>query len=105
MMEEVGVGFEADVEFVEVVAGVEVERAGEGDFFGNFSGGGEGAVAGVPVVDEGDFGDVTQLGGAGEIEVDIFEGFLFCRSWDTEGEEGGGGAVVEKEEVRLRRKT
>ena len=92
-LKEVGSGLQADIESVEMVAGFELETAAQGEFFAEFFGGGEGAVAGASVVFERDFVDV---GGTRENEIDRLKSLLFCGGGNPEGDQLCFGVVGEK---------
>jgi hypothetical protein len=91
-VKEVGSGLQADIESVGMVTGGEIEVSAKGDFFAEFLGGGEGAVARSSVVFEGDFVDV---GGIRENEFDRFKSLLFCGGGNAEGDQLCFGAVGE----------
>ncbi len=92
-LKEVGSGLQADIESVEMVAGFKFETAAQGEFFADFLGGGEGAVARSSVVFERDFVDV---GDTRENEIDRLKGLLFRGGGNAEGEELDLGAVGEE---------
>ena len=97
-LKEVGSGLQADIESVEMITGGEIETAAQGDFFAEFLGGGEGAVARSSVVFEGDFVDV---GGTRENEFDRFKSLLFCGGGNAEGDQLCFGAVGENGGLRF----
>ena len=98
-LKEAGFGFEPDVKLVEMVAGVELETAAQGEFFADLLRGGKVAVAGASVVFERDFVDV---GGTRDNEFDRFKSLLFCGGGNAKGDQLSFGAVGKKRSYDLR---